>query len=152
MIIFISQAPIFVVTVPVLLLVALLEAVGTKTRHNITILSAASLLCLAVSIFLRDKTVALAEFLYAAGLVLGFVLILYALVTARRGRQWAWFVGLLIAGIGIVGAEVALRDVLTQRGAETMALLIYVLTFVPAAVALVYGLLAPDIRKPRGGI
>lgn len=152
MIIFMSQAPIFVVTVPVLLLVALLEAVGIKTRHNIAILSAASLLCLAASILLRNNTVALAEFLYAAGLVLGFVLILYTLVTARRGRQWAWFVGILIAGIVTVGAEAALRGVLTQRGAETMALLIFALTFVPAVTALAYGLFAPDIRKPRGGI
>ncbi len=152
MIIFMSQAPIFVVTVPVLLLVALLEAVGIKTRHNIAILSVASFLCLAASILMRDKTVALAEFLYAAGLVLGFVLILYVLVTARRGRQWTWFVGLLIAGIGILGAEVALRNALTQPDAETMAFLIYALTFVPAAVALAYGLFAPDIPKLRGSI
>ena len=60
--------------------------------------------------------------------------------------------GILIAGMGIVGAQVALRGVLTQQDAETFALLIYALAVVPAAVALVYGLFAPDIPKPRGGV
>ncbi len=152
MIVFMSQVPILGVIVPVLLLVILLEAVGIKTRHNITILSAISLLCLGTAILLLNKTFALAELLYAAGVVLGFVLTLYALVTARRGRQWTWFVGLLIAGIGKLGAEMVVRNVLAQRDAETIAYLIYVLTIVPAVSALMYGLFAPDIPKLRGGI
>ncbi len=152
MIVFMSQVPILGVIVPVLLLVILLEAVGIKTRHNITILSAISLLCLGTAILLLNKTFALAELLYAAGVVLGFVLTLYALVTARRGRQWTWFVGLLIAGIDKLGAEMVVRNVLAQRDAETIAYLIYVLTIVPAVSALMYGLFAPDIPKLRGGI
>ena len=132
MFVFISQAPILGVTVPVLLLVALLEAVGLKTRVNIAILSAVSLVCLGAAVFMHDGASLLAEILYATGLVLGVVLILYALVTACRGRQWTWFVGLLIAVIGVLGTEVVVRAALAQQDAEGMASLI-ICAYFPAS-------------------
>jgi hypothetical protein len=46
MIIFMSQAPILVAILAMLLLIALFELIGLKTRYSIAVLSAVSLLCL----------------------------------------------------------------------------------------------------------
>ncbi len=93
MIIFTSQAPILGVTFLVMFLVALFEMVGLMARRNIAILSVVSLFCLGAAVLAPDSTSGLIALVSTAGPVLAIILALYALVTALRGRQWAWFVG-----------------------------------------------------------
>jgi hypothetical protein len=152
MIIFMSQAPILGVALPVLLLVVLFEIIGLKTRTNIAVLAMAALLCLgaAALLLLGDGASNLPLVLYAVGVVLATILALYALATARRGQQRAWFVGLLITVVVALGTGVGIRAVLAPQDAESAAVLTFALAFVPAVGALLYGLFAPDIPKPRG--
>lgn len=154
MIIFMSQAPILGVALPLLVLVVLFEMVGFKTRINIAVLSAVGLVCLGASglLLLGDGSSNLGLVVYAAGVVLGTILSLYALVTARRGRQRPWFVGVLITVVVTLGVGIWIHAVLAQQDAESAAVLAYSLSFVPALIALIYGLFAPDIPKPRGSM
>ncbi|HET8907411.1 MAG TPA: hypothetical protein VFN11_10655 [Ktedonobacterales bacterium] len=158
MIIFMSQAPILGVALPVLILVVLFEIfgemVGLKTRINIAVLSVVGLLCLGAAGFLLlgDGYSNLGLVVYAAGVVLGTILALYALVTARRGQQRPWFVGILISVVVTLGVGIWIHAVLAQQDAGSAAVLTYSLAFVPALIALIYGLFAPDIPKPRGSM
>jgi hypothetical protein len=156
MIIFMSQAPILGVALPVIFLAVLVEVIGgtigLKTRYNIAVLSMASLLCLGAAALMRDGASDLPEVLYAAGVVFAVILPLYALATARRERQRGLFVGLLIVVVITVGTAVGIRVALTQQDAEGVAALIYALSFVPGVGTLLYGLFAPDIPKARGSM
>lgn len=145
-----SQAPIFVVLTPVLMLVAVLEMIGLQARRNIAVLSAISLLCIVAAAVMSGRSPFVAALLYAVGVVLAVILILYALAMARRGQQWTWFTGLLLAAVATLAGEVALRAALAQPNAEGAAVAAFTLTFVPAMGALAYGLFAPDIPKLRG--
>jgi hypothetical protein len=154
MIIFMSQAPILGVALPLLVLVVLFEMVGFKTRTNIAVLSVVGLLCLGASglLLLGDGYSNLGLVVYAAGVALGTILSLYALVTARRGQQRPWFLGILIAVVVAMGGGIWIHAVLAQQDAGSAAILTYSLSFVPALIALMYGLFAPDIPKPRGSM
>jgi uncharacterized membrane protein len=150
MLIFMSQAPILVALLGALLLVALLEMIGIKVRHNITVLSLISLLCLGAAPLVNELDSGMAGLLYAVGAVLAVILALYVLATARRGRQRAWFTSILLTAVATLVGAVVVRAVVAQHDAEGAAITIFALTFVPPVSALAYGLLAPDIPKPRG--
>src|SRR5690242_20685359 len=106
MIIFMSQAPILVAVLLMLLLIALFELIGLKARYNIAVLSAVSLLCLGAAALERNGDPVLPAILYAVGVSLAMLLALYALATARRGRQRMWFVGLLVVAILTLAAVI----------------------------------------------
>lgn len=146
-----NSMPLFVVIIPLLVLVALFEMIGLKTRHNIAVLSVLALLCLVATTLIGGQNPNIAGLLYAIGVVLASILAFYALATARRGRQQAWFASLLIMIVATLGGGFALRAALAPRDAAGAATLIFVLTLVLAASTLAYGLFAPDIPKPRGG-
>jgi len=76
----------------------------------------------------------------------------YALATARRGRQRRWFAGHLIVAILTLGTVIAIHMAMAAQDAEGAATMTFALTFVPAISTLAYGLFAPDIPKPKGGI
>lgn len=149
MVVFISQAPIFAVLLPVLVMVVLVEMIGMKVRRNILVLSALGLVCLGASALVGASDSPVAGLLYAIGVSLSVILALYALATARRGKQGWWFVGVLIASVATLVGAIAAREALSQ---EDAAIAVFALTFVPGACALLYGLLAPDIPRPRGSI
>lgn len=152
MIIFMSQAPILVAILLMLILIALFEPIGLKTRYNIVMFSAMSLLCLGAAALIRNGASVAPAILYAVGVSLAILLALYTLATARRGRQRMWFVGLLIAAVVTVGAVFVIHTAMAGQDAEGEATLIYALTFVSAVSALMYGLFAPDIPKPKGSM
>jgi hypothetical protein len=152
MIIFMSQAPILVAVLLMLLLIALFELIGLKTRYNIAVLAAVSLLCLVAAALERNGDPVLPAILYAIGVSLAMLLALYALATARRGRQRMWFAGLLIVAILTLGAVIVIHTAMGAQDAEGAAIMTYALTVVPAISALMYGLFAPDIPKPKGGV
>ena len=54
MIIFMSQAPILVAVLLMLLLIALFELIGLKTRYNIAVLAAVALVCLGAAALERN--------------------------------------------------------------------------------------------------
>ncbi len=83
MIIFMSQAPILVAILLMLLLIALFELIGLKTRFNIAIFSAVSLLCLGAAALMRNGASVVPAILYAVGASLAMLLALYTLATAR---------------------------------------------------------------------
>lgn len=152
MIIFMSQAPILVAVLLMLLLIALFELIGLKARYNIAVLSVVSLLCLGAAALERNGDPVLPAILYAVGVSLAMLLALYALATARRGRQRRWFAGLLIVAILNLAAVIAIHTATTAQDAEGAAIVTYALTFVPAISALMYGLFAPDVPKPKGSL
>lgn len=152
MIIFMSQAPILAAVLLMLLLIALVELIGLKTRYNITAFSSVSLLCLGAAALVRNGNPVLPAILYAVGASLAMLLALYALATARRGRQRMWFAGLLIVAVLTLGTVIVIHAAMAAQDAEGAATFTYALTFVPAISALAYGLFAPDIPKPKGGM
>jgi hypothetical protein len=147
-----SQAPILAAILLMLLLIALVELIGLKARHNITAFSTVSLLCLGAAALVRNDAPVLPAILYAIGVSLAMLLALYALATARRGRQRRWFAGLLIVAILTLGTVIAIHMAIATQDAEGAATVTYALTFVPAASALMYGLFAPDIPRPKGSM
>lgn len=151
MVLFMSQAPILPALVAAMLLVALLELIGLTVRRNIAMLSLLSLLCLGAAPFISGQSSDVAALLYAIGAVLAIILALYVLATARRGRQWTWFTAFLLAVVATLAGDIAARVMLAQQDAAGAAVALFTLTFVPPVCALAYGLLAPDIPKPRGG-
>lgn len=150
MIIFMSQAPILAALLLMLLLIALFELVGLKARYNIAVLAVVSLLCLGVAALERNGDPLLPAILYAVGVSLAILLALYALATARRGRQRRWFAGLLIVALLTLAAVIVIHVAMGTQDTEGAATMTYALTFVPAISALMYGLFAPDIPKPKG--
>jgi hypothetical protein len=63
-----------------------------------------------------------------------------------------WFARLLIVAILTLGAVIVIHTAIGAQDAEGAATITYALTFVPAISALMYGLFAPDIPKPKGGL
>src|SRR5579859_2646024 len=117
MVIFISQAPIFAVLLPVLMVVVLVEIIGMKVRRNILVLSALGLVSLGASALVVADDSPVAGLLYAIGVTLSVILALYALATARRGKHGWWFVGLLIVGAATLMGAIVARETLGQGDA-----------------------------------
>lgn len=115
-------------------------------------LSVVSLLCLGIAALERNSDPVLPAILYAVGVSLAMLLALYALATARRGRQRRWFAGLLIVAILTLVAVIVIHTATTAQDAEGAAIVTYALTFVPAISALMHGLFAPDVPKPKGSL
>ena len=63
-----------------------------------------------------------------------------------------WFAGLLIVAILTLLAAIVIHMAMAALDAEGAATMTYALTFVPAISALMYGLFAPDIPKPKGSM
>jgi hypothetical protein len=90
--------------------------------------------------------------LYAIGVSLAMLLALYALATARRGRQRVWFAGILVVAILTLTTVIVIHTAMAGQDADGAATITYALTFVPAISALMYGLFAPDIPRPKGSV
>src|SRR5690242_3378844 len=125
MIIFMSQAPILVAVLLMLLLIALVELIGLKARYNIAVLSAVSLLCLGAAALERNGDPVLPAILYAIGVSLAMLLALYALAMARRGRQRRWFAGLLIVAALTLAAVIVIHSAMAGQDAEGAATVTY---------------------------
>src|SRR6476646_4583417 len=121
MIIFMSHAPILAAVLLMLLLIALVELIGLKARYNITALSTVSLLSLVGAALVRNGDPVLPAILYAVGASLAMLLALYALATARRGRQHRWFAGLLIVAIVTLGAVIVIHAAMAAQDTEGAA-------------------------------
>jgi hypothetical protein len=152
MVLFISQAPVLVVLIPVVILIALFEMVGLKTRLNILVLSAVALVCLTAAPLISASSSVTAALLYAIGVTLAVLLALYTLAMARRGKQRLWLTGVLLACCAALVAGIAVRLALAGHNANSAALATFVLSFVPGVCTLLYGLFSPDIPKPRGSM
>jgi hypothetical protein len=144
-----SYLPVVVVLIGVLVLNALFEAVGLKIRWNILVQATLALLCLVVALPLSESNPGLAAWLDAGGIVFSVVVLLYTLATAGRGKQWPWFVGLLLAALACVAGLIFTWTTLAQQNAAMAGGLAFALAFVPGICAALYGLLAPDV--PRAG-
>jgi hypothetical protein len=150
MIIFMSQAPILFVALPLLVLIALFELIGLKMRRNIQVLSVVALACLLAAVPVSASNAGPAALLFATGVTLSIILALYSMATARRGKQWPWFMGLLLVAVAAVVSVIIVHVTVGAKAANLGAELIFVLTVLPGASALLYGIFAPDILKPRG--
>jgi hypothetical protein len=151
-VLFMSQAPILVLLVPAIVLIALFEMVGLKARRNILALSAVAQICLIAALLASASNTVIASLLYGLGVTLAVLLALYTLATSRRGKQWPWFSGVLSACCVTLIAAIAVRATLGSQNADSAAVVIFALTLVPGLTTLVYGLFAPDIPKPRGNM
>jgi Na+/melibiose symporter-like transporter len=135
----------------IIILIALFEMVGLKTRRNILVLSAIALMCLTAALPVSASSTVTALLLYAVGVTLAVLLALYTLATARRGKQRLWLAGVLVACCAALVAGIAARLALAGQSANA-ATATFALSFVPALCTLLYGLFAPDIPKPRGSM
>ena len=151
MVVFMSQAPVLVVLISIVVLIALFEMVGLKTRLNSLVLSAVALVCLTAALPVSGTSPVTADLLYAVGVTLAVVLALYMLATARRGKQRLWLAGVLAACFAALIADIAARVALAGQSSSS-ATATFALSFVPAVCTLLYGLFAPDIPKPRGNM
>ncbi|HEV2237908.1 MAG TPA: hypothetical protein VGR57_14710 [Ktedonobacterales bacterium] len=166
MILFLTQAPVLCALLPALIAIALLEAVGLRVRYNIFILSlvALALICANFLRFTGQPDLPqpgvpqpglsivpslLPSLLPALGVTLALVVYLYTLATARRGKQWRWFTGLLVAGVVTLGGIVAGLAALPAVYGPPLLASDIALAFVPPLSTLAYATFAPDF--PRAG-
>jgi hypothetical protein len=149
-ILFLSQAPILCALLPALIAIALLEAVGLKVRRNILILSLVALALICANFLPGTWEPGLVALLPGLGVTLALVVYLYALATARRGKQRRWFAGLLVAGVVTLGGIVVSRAALPAAYGLLLAAIDVALAFVPPLSTLAYGILAPDFARVGG--
>ena len=147
-----SWLPIVLVIVVVMVLIALFDVVGLKVRWKIFVLATLALLWLVLAVPLGGSHPYLAEGLNIGGIVLSVVIVLYTLATARRGKQWTWFKDILFVALASVAGLILARTSLPQQDAPIAGALALAFTLAPGLCAALYGLLAPDIPKPRGSM